>query len=80
MRRRSIHGNFLTGSVFKTQCHDCGMPTLDYDEFHPYEACEEFRRTQDSTKVEVLLDQLWDQHYGSVGAGARQGHSEGDAR
>lgn len=63
MKRRSIHGGWLTGSVFKTKCHDCDMPTLAADEFHPYEACEEFKRTHDSRTVEPLLERLYAERY-----------------
>lgn len=62
MRRRSIHGTWLTGSVFKTKCHDCGMPTLAADEFHPYEACREFKWSHDSRTVEPLFEGWWAVH------------------
>lgn len=59
MTRYSIHGHRLTGRVFTSKCGDCGMDTISEDEFHPYEACEVFKRTHDSREVEKALAPLF---------------------
>lgn len=51
MRRYDIYGNELTEKVQTTKCFDCGMGLVHAAEFHPYEACEEFKATHDSRKV-----------------------------
>lgn len=51
MKRYDIHGNELTGKIHTSKCFDCGMGTVGAAEFHPYEACEEFKRSHDSRKV-----------------------------
>jgi hypothetical protein len=59
VNRYSIHGHRLTGRVFETKCHECGMPTISADEFHPWEACVTFKRTHDSREVERALEPLF---------------------
>jgi hypothetical protein len=66
--RYSIHGHRLTGRVFTSKCHDCGMPTISPDEFHPYAACEAFRETHDSREVERVIEPLFRRHLLSLKA------------
>lgn len=63
MTRRSIDGGWIYGNHFSSKCEECGMPTLGLQEFHPYEACVEFKRTHDSRTVEPLLERLWAASY-----------------
>lgn len=51
MKRYSIHGDQYQSSIQTSRCAECGMGTIDANEFHPWEACEEFKRTHDSREV-----------------------------
>ena len=40
------------GNVIQTEkCFECGMGLCDPQEWHPYSACETFKRTHDGQKV-----------------------------
>ena len=58
MKRYRLDGTMIEASVFTSKCYECGMPTLAPDEFHPYEACVEFKETHDSGSVEALLRRM----------------------
>ena len=59
--RYSIRGYRMEGSIFASECGDCGMPTLGQDEFHPYEACAAYKDTHNSVYVERLIEPLYRQ-------------------
>ncbi len=58
MKRYRLDGTTIEANVLKSKCYECGMPTLAPDEFHPYEACVEFKKSHDSGTVEPLLRRL----------------------
>ena len=62
MKRYRLDGTIIEANVFASKCHECGMPTLAPDEFHPHEACVEFKRSGSSDTVEPLLEKLWSAH------------------
>jgi hypothetical protein len=51
MKRYDPNGNQIATSPLEmTECDECGMPVYGM-EFHPYEACEVYKRTHDSREV-----------------------------
>lgn len=51
IERIDIHGRRITDTVFRTRCEECGMGLISAAEFHPYEACEIYKATKDSSKT-----------------------------
>ncbi len=56
--RVRIDGTPITNVIQDDKCFDCGMGLCDPREWHPYVACEVFRRTHDSRKVWSALRDL----------------------
>lgn len=56
-QRYDLNGNPLPRPhILTTRCEECHMPLTAYAEFHPYEACVEFKRTHDSRTVLAMLE------------------------
>ena len=68
MKRYDIRGRELADVDDNTQCFDCGMGLLHASEFHPYEACEEFKATHDSRKVWARIMPLFRERIHKVAA------------
>lgn len=55
VERYRIDGTPITNVIQHDKCFECGMGLCDPREYHPWEACEEFKRSHDSRKVWRLL-------------------------
>lgn len=53
--RIDIRGNVIDNRIHVTRCAECGMGCVDAAEWHPWEACEVFKRTHDSREVWRML-------------------------
>jgi len=49
--RITIRGGLIRNRIQHDRCADCGMGLCDPLEYHPYLACEVFKRTHDSREV-----------------------------
>lgn len=49
--RIDIRGDRIANVFHVSKCHDCGMGTCDAAEYHPWLACQVFKRTHDSREV-----------------------------
>lgn len=50
-RRFDLNGYELRDIIHVTTCGECGMGLVSAAEFHPWAACEEFKRSHDSSAV-----------------------------
>jgi hypothetical protein len=55
VKRHDIDLRELHGSTIAMHCADCGMGLISAREFHPIEACDEFKRSHDPRTVLELL-------------------------
>jgi len=53
--RLRIDGTPIKNVIQHDRCGDCGMGLCDPMEWHPYEACVNFKQTHDSGQVWALL-------------------------
>lgn len=49
--RLTMNGGIIRNTIQHDRCADCGMGLCDPREYHPFAACEAFRRTRDSREV-----------------------------